>query len=373
MKKWFQITALALTNNQPAKAEISLRGYIGQQKKAVDWWTGEEYDTGGAGTLNEFEAELKAIANVDEITLRITSSGGDAGVGIAIHNMLSQLKARIVCVIDGYAYSAASLIPMAADEIHMPGNALMMIHDTSDWSYGEPMNVAAHQQAIDMLNAYNDAYAASYAAKTGGTQEEWRTLMAGTLWLTGTEAKARGLVDVITDDVALTAFAPAAGSPLAQQMPEQIRVLFDMSRKTSASAPPSQPESTTDMKPEEIEALLDSKLTAATAKLKTEHESAVTALRTDLEGRVTAAAGEVTELKKTVGDQAALITAQQTELAALRDLNDHGIKKTTASAPAPTAGAGKDKSGDDSDLAPRQRSVTALKSFAVFGTAAKAD
>jgi ATP-dependent protease ClpP protease subunit len=130
---WFQIQNLA----EPGFAEIQLRGYIGQPKNYRDWWTGEMVeDPEAAGTLAEFEKELNALGNVENLQVSIFSQGGDWATGVAIHNLLIRHPANKICIIDGLCASAATYAAMACEDIRIPTNASMLIHEASNGAYG---------------------------------------------------------------------------------------------------------------------------------------------------------------------------------------------------------------------------------------------
>ena len=58
-----------------------------------------------------------------------TRPAGSVFDAVAIHNALSRHAGPVTVWIDGIAASAASYIAMAGDEIVMPENAFLMIHD----------------------------------------------------------------------------------------------------------------------------------------------------------------------------------------------------------------------------------------------------
>src|SRR4029077_12753927 len=98
-------------------AEILIYDEIGKS-----WW-GE--DTVSA---KQFLDDLANLGDVDNISLRINSPGGDVFDGVAIHNALKNHKATVTAHVDGIAASAASFIAMAADKIVMPSNSFMLVH-----------------------------------------------------------------------------------------------------------------------------------------------------------------------------------------------------------------------------------------------------
>ena len=91
------------------------------------------YDEIGAFGIpaKAFLDELKALGPVPELTVRINSPGGSVFDGVAIYNALKRHSAAITVWIDGIAASIASMIAMAGDEIVMPENAMLMLHDPS--------------------------------------------------------------------------------------------------------------------------------------------------------------------------------------------------------------------------------------------------
>jgi len=76
-----------------------------------------------------FIDEMKSLGDISELTLRINSPGGSVFDGIAIYNALKRHPAKVTVTVEGLAASIASVILCAGDEVVMPKNALIMIHD----------------------------------------------------------------------------------------------------------------------------------------------------------------------------------------------------------------------------------------------------
>jgi ATP-dependent protease ClpP protease subunit len=91
------------------------------------------YDEIGAFGIpaKAFLDELKALGPVAELTVRINSPGGSVFDGVAIYNALKRHDAAVTVWIDGIAASIASMIAMAGDEVVMPENAMLVLHDPS--------------------------------------------------------------------------------------------------------------------------------------------------------------------------------------------------------------------------------------------------
>src|SRR5688500_6032448 len=76
-----------------------------------------------------FVRDLRSMGDVSESVVHINSPGGSVHDGVAIYNSLKEHAANVTVKIEGAALSAASLVAMAGDKIHMAENAMMMIHE----------------------------------------------------------------------------------------------------------------------------------------------------------------------------------------------------------------------------------------------------
>lgn len=92
-----------------------------------------DFDSESWGTTSAkgLITKIKALGNVENITLRVNSVGGDVFEAQAMYSYLKGHSERITVRVDGLAASAASLVAMAGDKVIMPSNALIMIHNLS--------------------------------------------------------------------------------------------------------------------------------------------------------------------------------------------------------------------------------------------------
>jgi ATP-dependent protease ClpP protease subunit len=213
------------------KGVIDIRGTIGFEK-----FFGEEYGIDAGGTVSDFDRDLKALGEVREIELNIYSLGGDVFTALGIQSILARHSARVVANVDGIAASAATIILMAADEIRVPENAYLMIHNASTYGWGDYRALSAMADDLkkwsrDMANLY----AARIEDNTGGDRTailaEVIEKMDAETWLTGAEAKALGLVETVTGRAELAACAVPAPLRMAmtsERIPEAVKaLLFD--------------------------------------------------------------------------------------------------------------------------------------------------
>lgn len=146
-------------------------------------------------TSRDFDKELKALGDVDEITIRINSPGGAVNEAVAIRTALMKHKARKIIDIEGSCDSAATLIAcLPGAYVRMAKGSDYMIHRCSwiAWGHADAM-LAAYQS---MINTDNDM-ADIYAERTGKTREELLALMAAETWFTAETAKEAGFVDEV--------------------------------------------------------------------------------------------------------------------------------------------------------------------------------
>jgi len=152
---------------------------------------GEDYWTGGGVTAKRIEAALRSIGNKD-ITVDINSPGGDFFEGIAIYNLLRAHQAKVTVRVLGLAASAASVIAMAGDEVHIGKAAFLMVHNAWVVAAGNRHDLAA---AAAMMEPFDEAMAGLYADRTGVDVKTAASWMDGETWFNGLQAVDNGLAD----------------------------------------------------------------------------------------------------------------------------------------------------------------------------------
>jgi ATP-dependent Clp endopeptidase proteolytic subunit ClpP len=149
-----------------------------------------------------FLDELKALGPVAELTVRINSPGGSVFDGVAIYNALKRHDARVTVWVDGIAASIASMIAMAGDDVVMPENAMLVLHDPSGLVAGTAADMRAMADALDRMKA---GMVAAYRDKSGRDDAEIEALMAAETWLSAAEAVDLGLADRVEASVRMAA------------------------------------------------------------------------------------------------------------------------------------------------------------------------
>ncbi|WP_162784750.1 head maturation protease, ClpP-related [Paracoccus suum] len=162
------------------------------------------YDEIGAygDSAKGFLAELGALPEGTPVDLRLNSPGGSVFDAVAIHNAIKRHEGTVTVWIDGIAASAASYIAMAGDEIVMPENAFLMIHDPAGLVMGTAEDMRAMAEALDKVKG---SLVSGYAAKSGRTTEEVSALMAAETWFDASDAVAQGFADRLIEPVRIAA------------------------------------------------------------------------------------------------------------------------------------------------------------------------
>lgn len=141
------------------------------------------------------------------LTVRINSGGGLASQGTAIYTLLKDYPGTVDVVVDGVAYSAASLIAMAGDTITMRDGSTMLIHDPATYCTAGRGTEDDHMREARRLGVIANTFARIYARRAGISQDEARRIMRDETVMDGPMALQMGFATA-TDSVAAEAAAP---------------------------------------------------------------------------------------------------------------------------------------------------------------------
>jgi ATP-dependent protease ClpP protease subunit len=224
-------------NLAPGAAEIKIIGEIGCPKESPDFWTGEMVKQPGcAGTYEEFDAELTALGDITDLTLIVSSRGGDYFTGLAIHDRLLRHPANKTCIIDGICASAATYIPVACQTVKMPATAQFMIHRAEGGEYG---NAEDMEEMAAMLKVIDQNIAELYATRIAKPVDEILDMMSVETWLNGKQCLEMGFA---TEIIQGAAKAPSSVDPVTNKRtiwnfakPPAGIALFDTLKKSTAN------------------------------------------------------------------------------------------------------------------------------------------
>ena len=156
----------------------------------------------GGITAKSFADELKKLGAVNELYVRLNSSGGNVFDGIAIYNMLRQHDAKITTTIDGIAASIASIIYMAGDKRIASENASLMIHEP--WTMAIGTATELRQQA-DVMEKLSVSLAQTYAKRTGKALVDVARWMEDETWFSAAEMEDAGFAHQVLEELPMAA------------------------------------------------------------------------------------------------------------------------------------------------------------------------
>ncbi len=149
-----------------------------------------------------FIDEVRAL-NPSRLTVRLNTPGGSVFDGLAIHNFLKSIK-DVTVKIDGLAASIGSVIMLAGKRIEMAANGFVMIHNPSGVAIGGAEEM---RDTAALLDKIQDTLVNAYATRTGKDAEYVKAWMNAETWFTAQEARDAGLVDEVTEEIAMAACA----------------------------------------------------------------------------------------------------------------------------------------------------------------------
>lgn len=194
--------------------EILMYGPIGP-----DFWEPEN-----AITAKSVMEQLSGMSG--DVTVRISSGGGDVYEGIDIMNALKNYEGKVTVIVESLAASAASFIAVgSADRVLMRSSSELMIHRA--WTFVEG-NADDARKTLSDLERQDTKLANIYAGKAGGEIQDWLDAMSAETWYTAEEAVAAGLADEVLVD---KSEAPAPSASLAKRR-------FKFANRAAAPPPP---------------------------------------------------------------------------------------------------------------------------------------
>lgn len=192
-----------------------------------------------------FLEDIKDMDDVDEIRLSIHSPGGDVLEGWAIYNAIKTFDGKVTAKVEGFAGSMASVILMAADEIVMPANSYLMIHNPYVGLIGDAQ---AMIDAATTLEKIQNSIVSVYEERTGLDREKVQDLMKRETFMDGAEAVELGFADRVEESFKAAALKKEWGSLIPHNNFPKGLVFGSTERPEPEPkpAPPKQPQNMSD-------------------------------------------------------------------------------------------------------------------------------
>lgn len=159
------------------------------------------------GDIGAYDIEamdlIRALQSVgtQDAEFRVQSYGGSVYEGLSMYNAIRAHKGKTVAIVDGLAASIATYFLMACDEIQMPENAYLMIHNPSMGAWGGESEL---ESALTQLKNSKQTIAEAYAERCGKPIHDVLAAMHQETWFTAQEALEFGLIDKVVDAVDLS-------------------------------------------------------------------------------------------------------------------------------------------------------------------------
>ena len=238
----------AIINSGNRTAEFFVLEEIRPDREYFDWASGTMKTKKSTTSQNYFVDNLANLSGEFTVKLYINSMGGDVKEALGIVNALKRCPAKVMAYVDGFAASAASVITQGADEIYMPRNTCMMLHNARWTTEGNPKEL---RKSADDLEVINQTIINSYAARAGEklSAQVLQQILDEETWLTAEQCIQYGLADGYTDydaDIQKAAeqFKAAAqtGAAAYAKAPAQIAALLKLEPEQPQTPPPPGPE-----------------------------------------------------------------------------------------------------------------------------------
>lgn len=149
---------------------------------------------GGVAAMDFVKAVAAAAG--PRLTIRINSPGGDVFAAQTMCQALREFAGEVVCMVDGYAASAASLLALAGASCVMAPGAFLMVHRSHTACYGNCSDMA---DMATLLEKVDGTIADVYAKKSGKDRASCMAWMDAETWFTAEEAVAAGMANAIAE------------------------------------------------------------------------------------------------------------------------------------------------------------------------------
>jgi ATP-dependent protease ClpP protease subunit len=129
------------------------------------------------------------------IEVVIHSEGGSVFEGFAIYDLLNNYAGPKRCVVASSAFSIASFIPMAFNDVEITPNGYMMLHNPYAYAEGDDEAFAKQSALLSQLKAN---MVTAYSNRTGQTPQAIQEILRQETYYNASQAVAIGLANRIT-------------------------------------------------------------------------------------------------------------------------------------------------------------------------------
>lgn len=147
----------------------------------------------------------------DPIAVKIHSEGGAVFEGFAIHDAFAAYQGPKTLTIESSAFSIASFVAMAFDDVEISSNGYMMLHNPYAMAEGDDEAFAKQSQ---MLGQLKTSMVAAYSQRSGKPEEEIKAILKDETYLNAQQCVEMGFANRITGKQVIgRTFATASTMP----------------------------------------------------------------------------------------------------------------------------------------------------------------
>lgn len=152
-------------------------------------------------TVQSVRAALEQNKSEQDITVYISSEGGDVFQGITIYNLFKNSGKNIDFVVQGLCASIATLIVASGRKVIMNKTSQFMIHNP--FVQGATGDAHSLRNTAEQLDKIKNLFLSVFGKRTGLPEDTLSAMYDKETWLTSDEAVNLGFVDEVQDAVAL--------------------------------------------------------------------------------------------------------------------------------------------------------------------------
>lgn len=167
-------------------------------------------------TAQQVKQQLAKMDQTQELIVRIDSEGGSVFDGLSIYDAFANYPGPKKAIIESTAFSIASYIAMAFDDVEIAENGYVMIHEPATSVDGTASDMT---KSAELLAKLDQSMVAAYAKKTGLSEDEARIFMREETFFNASEALNYGFVNRINAKAVPTRIAPQARHT---KMPQRV-------------------------------------------------------------------------------------------------------------------------------------------------------
>ena len=157
-------------------------------------------------TANDVKEQIDAMDQTQPLVVRINSEGGVVYDGLAIFDAIASYAGPKKAVVESFAASIASFIPMACDEVEITENGYFMIHNPHSAVEGDD---EAFAKVSAELTKFKETMVNAYSNRTGKSRDEVMAAMKDETFFNAQQSIEFGLANRMVQPKVMRATAYA--------------------------------------------------------------------------------------------------------------------------------------------------------------------